>query len=517
MPWPLLHLVADHLHLLPDAAHHIGTAFVALHDDLPHGAGHETAPGAHADGAVASGSLGDFPGVDPEILKLQGAKVSVDLLNNNNSQYYGDFTLGQNRQRFSAVFDTGSGITWVPGKQCNSDTCLEHHRFATADSSSFEPAKAGGKGSIHYGTGEVKYAGGSDKITFCDSHDNAGCHGVQSKALEIPKHAFGMSTHQTSNPFRILPFDGILGLAPSKNPGSVLHQLKAAKSLARNMLGFYFSEDTHRSGSVSFGGVEPQHIAPNQAVHWHPITRDDEWQIDMKDISVNGQRLHICDKRPGGVCPAVMDTGSSLITGPSGEVDKLLSKIHTPDDCSTLSKLPNVSVILVDKDGHEVSYPLTPEEYTLRSWDEVPNTGDNGYLKEFPVLGHGTEPKIMPHCEPGVGIMDVPGKKWVLGDTLLRRYYSIYDDDRGLVGLVKSLHPDESAAATPAADALLSDVATGVAAANVVAQSAMGSPLNLVAGIAAVQRAARSRREPAPQCRAIEGSSCRRFAWTRFL
>ena len=77
---------------------------------------------------------------------------------------------------------------------------------------------------------------------------------------------------------------------------------------------------------------------------------------------------------------------------------------------------------------------LLPEEYTLRSWDEIPNTGDNGYLKEFPVLGHGKEPGIRPHCEPGVGIMDVPGKKWVLGDTLLRRYYSIYDDDRGLVG-----------------------------------------------------------------------------------
>merc|ERR1712048_125230 len=30
----------------------------------------------------------------------------------------------------------------------------------------------------------------------------------------------------------------------------------------------------------------------------------------------------------------------------------------------------------------------------------------------------------------------------------LRRYYSIYDDDKGLVGLVRSIHPDEAATST---------------------------------------------------------------------
>lgn len=278
-----------------------------------------------------------------------------------------------------------------------------------------------------------------------------------------------------------------------------MHKLKAAKALDRNMLGFYLSEDTHRSGSISFGGVEPVHIAPNHSVHWHPITRDDEWQINMKDIAVNGERLHICDNRPGGVCPAVMDTGSSLITGPTGEVEKLLTQVRTPEDCSNIQKLPTVSVILADKDGKEIDYPMTPDEYTLRSWDEVPNSGgDNGNFGEFAVLGKGKEPEIKPHCEPGVGIMDVPGKKWVIGDTLLRRYYSIYDDDRGLVGLVRSLHPDEPSPPNPAE--LLPEIAAagavakkaaaaGVAVATQpVAQACMGSPLTFVAGIAACQR-----------------------------
>jgi hypothetical protein len=458
--------------------------------------------------------------VDKEVLDLPGAKVSVDLLNNNNSQYYADFALGDNRQRFTAIFDTGSGITWVPGHHCKSDTCLEHHRFDTSESSSFSPMKLSGKGSIHYGTGEVKYEGGSDKITFCDSHKNAGCHGLQSHAIEVPQHPFGMSTHQTSNPFRILPFDGILGLAPSKNMGSVMHQLKAAKALAKNILGFYFSEDTHRNGSVSFGGIEPVHIAPNHSIHWHPLTKDDEWEVGMKDIAVDGKRLHMCDDRPGGICPAVVDTGSSLITGPSGEIDKLLSQIRTSDDCSNIGKLPEVSVIITDKEGHDVSYPLTPHEYTLRSWDEVPNTGDNGYFKEFPFLGHGKEPQVKPHCEPGIGIMDVPGKKWVLGNTLLRRYYSIYDDDRGLVGLVRSIHPDES---PPNIAETGQDIveqlgaaakATDVASPRLVSEASVGGPLSLVAGIAACQHAAR-RRKSLSHISARSSSRC--HAWTRFL
>merc|ERR1719163_2721779 len=95
-----------------------------------------------------------------------------------------------------------------------------------------------------------------------------------------------------------------------------------------------------------------------------------------------------------------------------------------------------------DKDGHEVSYPLTSQEYTLKSWDELPSTDNSGYIKEFAFVGHGKEPEIKPHCEPGIGVMN--GSHWVLGNTFLRRYYSMYDDDRGLVGFVRSIHPDES-------------------------------------------------------------------------
>lgn len=413
---------------------------------------------ASSSASAAPGSAGNLnadadvvPGLPQELQSLAKGGTHLDLLNNNNSQYYGDFMLGNPPQRFTAVFDTGSGLTWIPGAQCESEVCQEHHRFDAHASPGFRDAPDS-KVSIHYGTGEIKYVKGTDEMTFCDTRENQGCHGKPDFKLTVKDQPFGMSTSQTTDPFRILPFDGILGLAPSGNPASVLHQIKAMGKLARNVLGFYFSEDTHRVGSVDFGGVEPSHIAANFPLNWHKIQNPRNWEIGLTDIEVNGERLHVCDSYSNGECPAVVDTGSSLLTGPTDGVDKLLAKLPLEQNCKNLDAMPTVNVIIKNADGHEVKYPLTPQEYTLRTIEEVPNSGGPDRLfKGFPFLGGGNDRQfeLQSFCESGIGAMDVPGKKWVLGNTFLRRYYSIFDDDKGLVGFVRSIHPDENPSQTP--------------------------------------------------------------------
>jgi len=442
-PDSLTHVDMGHHHDDHDAMmHHVATGFAKAdhtHGDHTHGDGAEDSK--HDVGVKAAGKEDVQAATTPEEkiglfdnpLPNDKPEVRVDLLNNNNSQYYGDFMLGTPPKPFTAVLDTGSGVIWVPGIKCKSHICQEggHNLFDGAKSSTYKaPEETRDETTpIQYGTGSVHYQLGNDTLRFCDSKLNANCRNLDRKALTIPHQPFGITIHQSSEPFKWLPFDGILGLAPSENPASVLHFLKKSGALKKMVMGAYLSEDTHRVGSLSLGGIEPQYIAKGHPLYWHQSTAPGEWQVDLKDIEVDGKPLHLCDKRPGGICPAVVDTGSSLLSGPSDAVDKITKLINVDKKCKNLNKMPGVDVV-VKSGGNLVRYPLQPKDYVLQTINDTTDDRD---------------------CELGIGPMNVPGNKFVIGDTFLRRYYSIYDDDRNAIGFVRSVHAGET---TPPAQPL---------------------------------------------------------------
>merc|ERR1719326_1396851 len=46
------------------------------------------------------------------------------------SVYFGTVYIGDPKQEFSVVFDTGSGHVVVPSEQCQSETCRIHRRYS---------------------------------------------------------------------------------------------------------------------------------------------------------------------------------------------------------------------------------------------------------------------------------------------------------------------------------------------------------------------------------------------------
>eukprot|EP00300_Choanocystis_sp_HF-7_P000435 c1034_g1_i1.p1 GENE.c1034_g1_i1~~c1034_g1_i1.p1 ORF type:complete len:617 (+),score=119.23 c1034_g1_i1:1-1851(+) len=111
-------------------------------------------------------------------------------------------------------------------------------------------------------------------------------------------------------------------------------------------------------------------------------------------------------------CKAAVDTGTSLITGPSDAIAKLQSRMAQVTDCDNLSHMPDVTFVL---DG--TPYTLTPQQYVLQfeAEDDQPAS-----------------------CLLGFKALDVPpprGPLWVLGDVFLRAYFSVFDRATNRIGL----------------------------------------------------------------------------------
>jgi hypothetical protein len=93
--------------------------------------------------------------------------------------------------------------------------------------------------------------------------------------------------------------------------------------------------------------------------------------------------------------------------------------IHQTCEGYKQSPSKDVTLIFSDENNHEVEYPLNSKEYSINFQDEN---------KE---------------CKLGFGPLDMGRKRWVIGDTFLRRYVSVFDKENHRVGFVKSRHENE--------------------------------------------------------------------------
>lgn len=168
---------------------------------------------------------------------------------------------------------------------------------------------------------------------------------------------------------------------------------------------------------MTIGGVDEDLF--DGEIRYHDVIRKHYWTMKLDDVLVGDRSLGLCEDG----CRIVVDTGTSMITGPSKDVGKLLGEIKVKKDFSNLEDLPNITFVL---DG--THYPLSPNDY-LMSVDPV--TGDGTpytHTKGHPVAG-----VITP--------LDVPkpeGPTWILGNIFLSKYYTVFDRDHDRVGFAKA-------------------------------------------------------------------------------
>lgn len=374
--------------------------------------------------------------------------------------YLGRVRIGSPPQEFTIMFDTGSGQVIVPHEDCHSKACMRHVRFDPGRSNTSQLARLSGsplppgarpeRVSIGFGVGSV--SGNVVRDAICSASGERSSEGN----LELvggghdaacTRMNLVVANELSPNPFGVFPFDGIigLGLPPlSLTPEFGFFQaMRRAGVLRENKFSVWLAEGGDGS-EIALGGINKEQLA--SPVQWSPVVQPDQghWQIEMLGFHVGNITLDHCRK---GGCRGVVDSGTSHIAIPSpheSEVVDLLTlgadvvAANGISDCRHLDNYPTIIIELRD-----FNLTLYPEDY-MRQLPVPVNiqlgAGSNNSTSTEKEEEDEEEPEqeIPRVCRPRVVGVSMPpeigDKTFILGQSVLHRYYTVFDFDGPRVG-----------------------------------------------------------------------------------
>jgi len=345
--------------------------------------------------------LGLFQKAYPEsdVPFLEGTH-ETPLTNYLNAQYYTEIQLGTPGQPFKVILDTGSSNLWVPSTDCSSLACYLHSKYDHDASSTY---KANGSDfAIRYGSGSLEGYVSEDTLQLGD--------------LIIPNQDFAEATSEPGLAFAFGKFDGILGLAyDTISVDKIVPPIYNAINndlLDEPKFAFYLgdADKSEEGGVATFGGVDKSKFKGD--ITWLPVRRKAYWEVKFDGIGLGDEYAEL--ENTG----AAIDTGTSLIALPSGLAEILNAEIGAKKgwsgqysvDCAARDSLPELTFTF---DGY--NFTLGPYEYTL---------------------------EVSGSCISAFTPLDFPapiGPLAIIGDSFLRKYYSVYDLGNDAVGLAKAI------------------------------------------------------------------------------
>ncbi|KEG03244.1 plasmepsin IV, putative [Plasmodium vinckei vinckei] len=305
--------------------------------------------------------------------------------------FYGTAELGDNKQPFSFILDTGSSNLWVPSKSCKSDNCKNKHTYDSSKSHTYE--KDGTPVSIVYGSGGIKGFFSNDIFTI-------GQHTIPYKFIEVTQADDLEPIYSGS------PFDGILGLGwKSLAVGSiepVIVELKKKGQIENALFTFYFPEANDADGYFTIGGIEESFYTGD--ITYEKLSNEAYWQIQL-DVAFGSVTLPNSN--------IIVDSGTSAITAPSKFLDKFFDtivSIPVPFLPLRVALCDDSSLPTLKFSSKGATYTIEPKHYLL---DLDPDSG---------------------LCLLGIVDVDIDDKTFILGDVFFKKYYTIFDYDNERVG-----------------------------------------------------------------------------------
>lgn len=385
----------------------------------------------------------------PTIVKLQRETRLVAKGEGHKSFYSAMLAVGGPQpQEFRVGFDLGRGTTLLPAKSCIEKACLDRKQYSKCDSSIAEDVMK--IGNLVVPANIRKRSKGFLAPDHCDEtlehhsvelpgtakgnfvRDRA-CVKVEGNDTRCFPLAFLAASVMTDDFIVASPYDGIVGLGPGtgsilSNEFDFIHRMTHAapgpcqhngahwqwhtrphRGKTQGMFGLFLDE---KEGEIAFGGYDSKRL--KSPISWTPAAdiEGGRWQVTISAIRVGNATLDVCRSSR---CLAALDYGTSFLGVPLSlerQLEKQIS-IAGPKRCGE-SIIPDLQL---EFEGVTVTVPVQ---------DYSPST----------VKGHFNDGPCLPDLEVhGSDSSLSPGNHlFILGESILRRYYTIYDVHSKRVG-----------------------------------------------------------------------------------
>jgi len=336
--------------------------------------------------------------------KFGGGGSTVPLSNQGDVSYQGPIAIGTPPQPFTALFDTGSSNLWMPSSKCptSNKACQNHKKYDSSQSSTYK--KNGTSFSIQYGSGSLTGFLSTDTVNIA--------------GLDVKGQSFAEAMNEPGNTFVNAPFDGILGMAFDSisvdHATPVWYNLVSQGLVSQPLFTFWLSkwQSAQAGGELTLGAIATDRFTGQ--LQYIPVSSDTYWQFGLDDVQLNGTSLGFCN---GGNCQAIADTGTSLIVGPTKQINSLNQQLGADQNgnfpsCDVRKKLPKITFVMSGN-----SFDLNGYDYVLQ-------------------MGQG-------QCVSGFQGSDMPSPQWILGDVFISTYTTVFDYGNNQLGFAKALQNDK--------------------------------------------------------------------------
>jgi len=316
-----------------------------------------------------------------------------ERLNNKHDVIYrGVITVGTPPQKFNVVFDTGSGVFWLPGKGCRSSG---PHAQACANSSmQYDPdasttaKKVGGALRMFYGTGQAQGEFVNDTLRIGDPS------GAQLEMRNVP---IGVAN-------RIKYMDhGIVGLSlkDARYAEPVFIQGVKEGKFDKPIFTTFMRKcegECEDGGALTLGGFDDTNC--QEPIHWtNVVSGTSMWRFKVSGMKVNGYTNQAIDYY------AITDSGTSYIQIPTKLFTEVVRELKA-EKRGEYYLMPCDSKFRFEFTVNGKIFPVTEREVLLnQGFDDkcVVAIGDAGQFEMF-LLGDAF---IRGHCQ----VYDVSDKR----------------------------------------------------------------------------------------------------------